>query len=141
MAFVTTYQLLFQNKEGQNVTINIADTESAIGTPVFIPLTCTSAELIVVNDSEDKFSTVKGKRLEFSFKSTASHHLSVFVDPTDNKWLVEGFVNTTQIFSGWLVTDATREAFLPPETYIVSLTASDNLGLLKRPSAHKTRWH
>jgi hypothetical protein len=131
MAFITTYQLLFQNKEGQNVTINIADTESAIGTPTFIPLTCTSAELIVVNDSEDKFSTIKGKRLEFSFKSTASHHLSVFVDPTDNKWLVEGFLNATQIFSGWLVTDATREAFLPPETYIVSLTASDNLGLLK----------
>lgn len=131
MPFLTQYQLQFQNNEGQLVTINISDTESGSGTPTPIPLTCTGAELIVVNDDEDKFSTIKGKRVEFSFKSTISHHLSVFIDPTDNKWLVEALIGTTQIFSGWLVTDATREAFLPPETYVVSLTASDNLGLLK----------
>jgi hypothetical protein len=132
MGFITTYQLLFQNKESQTVTINISDTTSgADPSPTYIPLTCAGAELITVNDTEDKLSRIEGKRIEFYFLSSASHHLSLFVDQTDNKWLVEVFVAANAVFSGWLVTDETKENFLPRGTYLVKLTASDNLGLLK----------
>lgn len=131
MPFLIQYQAQFLNNEGQLVTINLSDTESGVGTPTPINLVSAGAELIVVNDDEDKFSVIKGKRLEFSFVSTATESLTTFIFGSDNKWLVECLINTTQIFSGFLVTDQTRESFLPPATYLVHLVASDNLGLLK----------
>lgn len=131
MPFLTQYQIIFQNNEEQNVTINISDTTSGAGTPTPIPLTCTGSELKIVDSNEDKFSVIKGKRIEFSFLSTINENLTTFIAGPDDQWLVEVLVGATQIFSGYLVTDATREAFLPPHTYTVQLTASDNLGLLK----------
>lgn len=131
MPFLTQYQIIFKNNEEQNVTINISDTTSGAGTPDPIPLKCTGAELKIVDSDEDKFSVIKGKRIEFSFLSTLTENLTTFTAGPDNQWLVEVLVGATQIFSGYLVTDATRESFLPPTTYTVELTASDNLGLLK----------
>jgi hypothetical protein len=132
MAFVTTYQLVLKNNEDQVVEIIISDTTSGTtGTPLFIPLVCGGFSLIVVNDSDDKFSIIKGKRIEFSFVSTLTYGLSTFTSAVDNQWLVEAFINSVPIFSGYLVTDATREAFLPRGTYGVQLTASDNIALLK----------
>lgn len=132
MAFINTYQLTFQNNEGNIVTINISDTLSGVGTPVFTNLKTVKAELKVVSDDEDKFSIIKSKRIEFSFLPTSTVKLSTFLSAADDQYLVEAFIGATPIFSGWLVTDATREAFMPVEhKYPVELTASDNLGLLK----------
>lgn len=140
MAYVTTYQLTWnavdKDAAGASLapvlcTLNVSDTESAVGTPVFIPLVAQKCEIKVVNDSDDKFSIIKGKRIEFSFVSTSLYNISTFVSGSDRRYLCELFVDTTLVFTGFLVTDAMQEAFLPRTTFVVELVASDNIGLLK----------
>jgi hypothetical protein len=132
MAYNIIYQLTFKNKENTIVDIYLSDTLSGEGSPVITPLVCTGAQIKIVNDNDDKFSIIKGKRLEFGFLPSASATLTTFLGAEDDRWLVHVYVGGIQILSAFLVTDATKEAFQPIEgKYPILLTASDNLGLLK----------
>jgi hypothetical protein len=141
MAYQDIYRMQWVNTEGIDMILHISDTTTfTIDPPVFHDLIPVSCQLAVVNTDENKFSPIRGKKLTVSFLSTATYSLKTFINGADDRWYVELFVTNTSnpIFYGYLIADDLRENFLPPETYTVELTASDNLAILGEVMLTKT---
>lgn len=135
MSYETIYRMNCRNFEGQLLIIHVSDTTSGTTTlPLYYDLDLHDASLSIINDGEDKFSIIKSTRAQFSFVSSTIADLNTFIRGEDNRWLVEIYVADTlgsPLFTGYLITDATKERFLPNGAFIVELSATDNLGLLK----------
>lgn len=134
MPYSQAYQLQFLNREESLVVANIYDTESAEGTTVFTQLTGADdpLHLFVVDNEESKFTPIRAKQAEIKFISTQDVNLTSFISGNDNRWQVDVLVNNQVQFRGFLVLDDMDEDFLAPErANVVTLIATDGLGLLK----------
>lgn len=90
--------------------------------------------LQIIDNNEDKFTTIRAKQLTAQFIATSSVDVNTFVKGEDNKWYVESWTNTRDNidFKGFLITDDLQQPFLPVEGNIVcTLLATDRLGTLK----------
>jgi hypothetical protein len=129
------YQLQVLNTENQLCVVNIYDEETNTGTTIeYRQLTGSGApiNLLCVDQNEDVFTIIKAKQLQVAFLSTPEVNLNTFLDGYDGKWRVEHYINTdlNPVFHGWLSLADMQEDFLS-EPNVVSLIATDNLGILK----------
>jgi hypothetical protein len=134
MAYQVVYRFQAKNFEGTDIIIHVSDTTSGLGTPVFTDLTLISCESKVESPEQSKHAIIKTTALTFTFLSTSSTTLANFASGEDNRFLVEAYIDSTSnlYYTGYLVTDATRQAFLQVYgTYGVELTATDGLAQLK----------
>ena len=129
------YRLRWKTAQNdQTGTVNIYDTEVLIDdsdTPVVNSLIPSGNPLLIstINNNKAKYG-IFSKQAKIEFISTANYNAYTFADSKDNRWLVVADNGTDTIFKGFLVlTDITRP-FLPNPN-VITLTASDNLGLLK----------
>lgn len=133
MAYESIYRAEWKNFEGVMVILHISDTTTGqINPPTFHEMTALSCNKVVALDLEEK-TGFKPTRINFSFLATDTIGLMTFVEGEDNRWLVEVFIGNTSnnIFTGFLVMDATQRRFMPDGTYGVEITATDCLGVLK----------
>jgi hypothetical protein len=140
MAYEQIYRLQAVNFEGENVIVHISDTTSGqVNPPTFHDMQLVALKRVAANDGEDK-TGIRDMRISFSFKSTSIFNLNTFINGDDDRWMVEVFISNTSniIFSGYLITDSTKEAFLPAGLHSPELTASFNLGILKEKPLRKT---
>lgn len=128
------YQVRFKNVEDQIVEANIFDqTTYAEGRNIEVRPLRPSGEpvrLECIDNDEDKFTPIRAKQCIIEFLSTNQNNLNTFAAGQDNRWYVEVLVSGSVKFKGFLVMNDMQEDFLSPPN-IVSLTATDNLGLLK----------
>ena len=121
--------------ETNEVQVYIYDTENMIpdgDTPITYDLEPTGQPLVVsvINNGRSKYG-IFSKQARIEFYSTQTINAYTFADSTDQRWYVEVKMNdTTFIFKGFLVLSEIQRSFQPNPT-VVSLTASDNLALLK----------
>lgn len=121
----------------QVMVVNIYDTENLIEdfqTPEVIQLQADADPLVIkiINNDEDKFSPIRAKQAEISFKSKTNlnQYSSTFADASDHRWKVEITADGEFVFIGFVVLADVEQPHLPdPNT--VTLTASDHLGILK----------
>lgn len=133
------YRIDFQNFEGDLVRIDIGDTDVQIDDaldPQYIQLRGSGDPLHikVINNDEDKFTPIRAKQAVIQFMSDASYNASTFADGSDNRYNVSVTLNPTgtplAVFLGFLVLSDIEQPF-QPVPQVVTLTASDHLGLLK----------
>lgn len=128
------YQIKFKNVENQTVLVNIYDTNSGEGTTVFTQLQGAKdpCHIFIVDNNEEKFTPIRAKQAEIKFNSTRDTNLSTFIAAEDNRWYVEILVGGNVKFKGYLILDDIDEDFLDPAaSNVVTLIATDNIGLLK----------
>jgi hypothetical protein len=129
------YRSQFLNIDSNvTVTIDIKDSEVLIDdsdTPTIINLIPSGNPftLSTVNNDRKKFG-IFSKQATIEFHSTSSVNAWTFADSKDNRYLVDAYTDNYTIFLGFLVVDEMARPFLPNPN-IISLVASDNLGLLK----------
>lgn len=90
--------------------------------------------LQIIDNNEDKFTTIRAKQLTIEFIATSSVDINTFAPGEDNRWYVTSWTNTTDNidFKGYLITDDLQQPFLPVEgNIVVTLLATDRLGTLK----------
>lgn len=132
--YLLGFQIEWLNVEEIPCLVNIYDTESGEGVTTFTALEGADdvAHVFVIDNDESKFTPIRAKQMELKFLSTATENLTSFIDSSDNRWLVEYYVNGALKFKGFLVLDDLDEDFLDSDTSnIVTLVATDNIGLLK----------
>jgi hypothetical protein len=141
MAYLLGYQLQFTNVEEVTVQVNIYDTLSGTGTTTFTQLEGSDdpCHIFIVDNNESKFTPIRAKQAEIRFISTATENLNTFISAEDNRWFVEILVGGLVKFRGFLVLDDNDEDFLDSDaSNVVTLIATDNLGLLKDEPLTKT---
>lgn len=89
-------------------------------------------ELSVIDNDENPFTVIKAQQGLIQFNSTFNVGMHTFATGSDQRWGVHVYIGDTSktVFKGFLSTDGMREEFLPFPN-IVTLTAVDNLGILK----------
>lgn len=91
-------------------------------------------QLRTTDNDEDKFSPIKATQAEFSFFSTPSLNLNTFITDDGEEYPVKIFINSALpanlYFQGFLVVSGMTE-LLQPHPQVVTLTATDNIGLLR----------
>lgn len=133
------YRINFQNFDNDYVRIDIADTTVQIADaddPQVALMTGTGNPLHirVIDNNEDKLTTIRAKQATIEFRSDVNFHIGTFADGPDNRFEVTCYLNPSSInqvfFRGFLVTSDLEQLFLP-NPQVVVLTASDQIGLLK----------
>lgn len=133
------YRINFQNFDNDYVRIDIADTTVQIpdaDDPQVALMTGTGNPLHirVIDNNEDKLTTIRAKQATIEFRSDVNFHIGTFADGPDNRFEVTCYLNPSSInqvfFRGFLVTSDLEQLFLP-NPQVVVLTASDQIGLLK----------
>jgi hypothetical protein len=138
--YLTNYRIQFkctpQGALGIHSTVNIdiADTESGETEEwgyVELKGAVDAFKIDVVNNDEDKYSPIKAKKATIQFNSTQNFDLNTFTG-NDDRYLVRAWVQETSatLFKGFLVMDDMTEPYLPKPN-VVTLVATDNIGLLK----------
>jgi hypothetical protein len=138
--YLTNYRIQFkctpQGALGIHSTVNIdiADTESGETEEwgyVELKGAVDAFKIEVVNNDEDKYSPIKAKKATIQFNSTQNFDLNTFTG-NDDRYLVRAWVQETSatLFKGFLVMDDMTEPYLPKPN-VVTLVATDNIGLLK----------
>lgn len=127
------------NFDGDLVRVDIGDTTVELipdTEPQIIQLQPSGDPLhiAVVNSDEDKFTSIRAKQAVIEFLSDASYNAATFADGSDNRYSVTITLNPTAtpvtIFLGFLVLADISQPW-QPYPQVVTLTASDHLGLLK----------
>jgi hypothetical protein len=136
MFYLFGYRLRFKNVEDKGVTVSIWDTQSMVEVyfpPRIIDLEGGENPLVIssVDTSEDKFTPIRAKEANITFRATNNTHLIHFASGADDRWLVEIRRETQIIFKGYLIIDDLSMPLLPPENEEVTLRATDQLGTLK----------
>lgn len=128
------YQIRFKNVEEQIVEATIFDMETyAEGRTIeYRPLKPSGepVRLECIDNDENKFTPIRAKQCIIEFNSSTKISSATFARGQDNRWYVETKVNGQIKFKGFLVLNDIQEDFLSPPN-IVSLTATDNIGLLR----------
>lgn len=95
------------------------------------------AELSIIDNNEDPHSVICAKQLVIRFRNTQNYNLNTFATGEDQRWYVNYYMddgaggNSRTVFKGYLVMDDLSEPLLPYGAEEVTLTATDNIGLLK----------
>lgn len=115
--------------------VDISDTDNLIGDsddPVIHELIGSGVNLSVIDNDNNPFKPIRGQQLTIQFNSTVNYGMANFSGGSDQRWSVHYYIDddTKTVFKGFLVLDDLSEPLLPP-TEVVTLTATDNLGLLK----------
>lgn len=119
-------------------TINIYDTESGEGdVEMTIPLDMADNPVLIrtEDDNEDKFSVILPKTAEINVHTSSSIGIETFVFGGDRRYYSEVYITPDGEadilkFNGWLsASDIQEEA--QPNPNILTLTATDGLGMLK----------
>jgi hypothetical protein len=127
------HTIQYKNFEGKNASISIDDNEfPSAGTPI------TGSENPCVLSSlgdDDKTVSIKGKKMVIEFLSDEFTDVADFSNGYDGRFSVESsieYVLSTSdiILRGSLLIDDNSEAF-QPKPNVVTLTATDGLGILK----------
>lgn len=88
----------------------------------------------IVDNNEEPFTAIKAKQATIKFFSDNGKTLKSFAKGESDEWFVTIYLNYQDInhvlFKGFLVMDLTSEPY-EPKPYVVELTATDNLGILK----------
>jgi hypothetical protein len=133
------YRINFQNFDGDFIRIDMADASVQIddaSDPEVRLLTGTGNPLHirVIDNSEDKLTSIRAKQATIEFRSDVNYHIGTFADGPDNRFEVTCYLNPTTsniiFFRGFIVPSDLEQLFLP-NPQVVVLTASDQLGLLK----------
>lgn len=125
----------FHESEDVQCYIDISDNDNLIADdeiPSVIELTGAGVTLNVIDNDEQPFKAIRAQQLTINFLSTVTYGMSTFSSGSDQRWSVHYYIgdDTKTQFKGFLVLDDLSEPLLPP-TEVVTLTATDNLGLLK----------
>lgn len=122
--------------DSTTVTTKIYDTRILIpdgDTPQRIDLTPAAEPLVIKtgDNSRDKFTTIKAKIAVIKFISGNYIDFTAFADAADNSFYVEITTGGSDtLFKGYLVLDGMSQNFYP-DPNVVTLIASDHLGILK----------
>lgn len=151
-SFGVVYEAKFQSSNGSNIVIvQIAQKETFDANAQVLFLTVAddhgrlpegSFTIKTLDNDEDPYSPIKAKVATFKFFADSASGISIspnlslstFANGESDEWRVTAYFNTTDVqnifFQGFLVMDVTSEPY-EPKPYVVTLTATDNLGLLK----------
>ncbi len=139
MQYGIIYRLEFKNTEDFIVRIDISPTDVLIDdgdVPQTIELKGGATPLIISasNNDEDKYTPIRSKSAEITFRSDTSSGLDsgTFSQGADDLWIVNIYLQDTPelIFSGYLMMADNQQPFQPDPQYI-TLTATDHLAALK----------
>lgn len=139
MQYGIIYRLEFKNTEDFTVRIDISPTDVLIDdgdVPQTIELKGGATPLIISasNNDEDKYTPIRSKSAEITFRSDTSSGLDsgTFSQGADDLWIVNIYLQDTTelIFSGYLMMADNQQPFQPDPQYI-TLTATDHLAALK----------
>jgi len=127
-----TWRIEFNNIENQRVQADIIDTKSDSNNTTIhlLPGSGTPVRLQSIDNSEDKFTPIRAKQCIVEFLSSEQWNLNTFAEGEDNRFKMDVYVAGAMVFTGFLVLPELQEDYLCPPN-IVSLTATDGLGLLK----------
>lgn len=132
----TIYRLSWDTaNEDQTITVNIYDTENLIddsATPTVHTLSPTGRPLVtsIVNNNRSKYG-IFSTQAKVEFHSTTNYNAWTFADSKDNRWYMVASNGTGGIiFKGFMVLTDMSRPFMPNPS-VITLTFSDNLGLLK----------
>lgn len=121
----------------QAMQVSIYDTDHIIEDseiPTIIQLQADANPLVIkiINNDEDKFSPVRAKQALIQFRSSLVQFqdATTFADSRDFRWKVEATADGEYVFIGFLVLADIQQDHLP-DPNLVTLAASDMLGLLK----------
>lgn len=134
---IITYQNTWKAFENENMVLVLEDqtnVEDVTATPQTINVTALGSpfRLSTIDNADDKYSPIKGKAATIQFAKSSNIYASLFASGEDKKWSVRlTYASGAKMpFKGFLVMDDISEPFLP-EGEIITLTATDGLGLLK----------
>lgn len=90
------------------------------------------AVLSVINNDEDPFSVILAQQLTIRFINNSNYNMTTFASGSDQRWSVHYYIDTdtNTVFKGFVSMEDISEPLLPPYE-VVTLTANDNLALLK----------
>lgn len=140
MPYALLYRGQFVNQETdsanannqQIITIDIEDTESAdVVESTIVPLEMAESPLKieVVDNDEDKFTTIRSKQAIINIHTSDGIGLETFAEGGDNRYKVTIYSPTEMLLVGWLSISDLQEDFLP-DPNILTLIATDGLGFL-----------
>lgn len=126
----------FHNTENVQVYVDIHDMDNLIDdadTAIVYPLKGAGepVRLSIIDNSDDPFTPIRATQATIKFLSTVEYSLETFSTGSDNRWYVHIYIGAGKtIFKGFLVLDDLSQEFMP-DPNVVTLTATDNIGLLK----------
>lgn len=134
------YSAAWQTFQGDLVEVRISDRTIQIddaAAPQMVVLQASGDPLHVkvIDNSENPLNVFRAKQAIFAFQSQPGLSAGSFADGPDDRYSFTATLNPTGsspqiIFDGFLVTSDLSQPF-QPDSQVVTLTASDHLGLLK----------
>jgi hypothetical protein len=130
LAYARKYFLEFLNRQNVVCTVWILEKDYQ---GAFYSLEGAENSFVLDYKSGDNNATtgIRGSVATIQFYNNGGTPLSSFVSNNDDHFKVEFYYNTVLFWSGFLVQDDSMEPMVRPARYIVSLSATDNIGLLK----------
>jgi len=117
------FQFIVYFSAGGPITWNSEDTI------ITLEMTDDPVRVIVIDNSEDKFTPIRAKQLAIQIFSSNDISINTFADGGDNRFKAEWYIEDVLHFVGWLSLGDLRQEFLP-DPNIINLTAVDGLGFL-----------
>ncbi len=126
----TSYIVRFNNVEEQMVEAIITEEITDFG-DILLQGAEDAVRIVSQDNDESKYSPIKAKKCIIKFLNTPEINLRTFATGEDNKFLVTIKINSLNVFVGRLEQGDIEEPFQYEQNQIVTLTATDGLGLLK----------
>ena len=116
----------------QTIYVKITDVTVFDGSEVALELADAPVTLQTVDNSEDKFTTIKSKSCTLRVFTSNQVNAMTFADGGDNQYKVEIAINSESdiIYTGWLSISDLGQTFQPDPNILV-LTASDGIAFLR----------
>lgn len=135
MSYALHYKILFKNYQSDNVTVNILEKDYADSAVVELDAGGDPLAIEYQSGDSDIFAPIRGSLARIQYKNNGGYPLTTFASDSDDKYKIEIYVESViggnQLYwTGFLVQDDCSEPFLPAPN-VVTLTATDNLALLK----------
>ena len=132
-SFVNT-QVDYSDNSANEQTIYLSITNTAVfdGSEVELELADAPVVLQTVDNSEDKFTTIKSKSCTLRIFTTPTVSAMTFADGGDTQYKVEIAVNSESdiIFTGWLSLSDLGQTF-QPDPNVLTLIATDGIAFLR----------
>ena len=126
----TTYRIQFNNVEEQAIECTLTDETGDLDI-IDIEGAEDAVRIVSQDNDESKYSPIKAKKCVIKFLNSQTVNFRTFASGEDNKWLVTVKINSLTVFIGHLEQGDIQEPFQYQENQIVTLTATDGLGILK----------
>ncbi len=126
----TIYRIRFNNVEEQAVECTLTDETGDLDI-IDIEGAEDAIRIVSQDNDESKYSPIKAKKCVIKFLNSQSVNVRTFSTGEDNRWLVDVKINSLIVFVGHLEQGDIEEPFQYELNQIVTLTATDGLGVLK----------